>query len=305
MSGPQQVAPADARHVVRSFWHGMPIGPYQLLCLASFTTRGHAAEVFTYDDDMGVPDWVTQRNARDILPTEHVQLYRTGFGVGSPSLHSNLFRYVLLQRLGGWWVDLDILLLDGAMPDEPFFFSQAATEYLTLNSSVLKFPAGHPLLDDAVAACQATAEAEAVWGETGPQLVTRLVDAHGLRPLVRPSHSTYPVRWQDVGALFDPAQGEAIEAQCQGAIFLHLFNEIWRGSGIPSDQGPPTGSYLDLCFRRYDFGHRFPCTMRTADVMRWINNRRGMIEASEALRGLQSRYEELLRQYTQLRAEHR
>ena len=289
---------------VRGFWHGAPAGPYQLLCLASFAGRGHAVEVFTYDPGLAFPGWITRRDARDILPGEHVQHYRTGFGAGSPSLHSNLFRYAMLQRHGGWWIDLDVLLLTADLPGGDYFFAQAAAGFDTLNTAVLKFPPGHALLADAINACRATAEDAAVWGQTGPQLLTRLVNAHAMRPLAHPSHTAYPIPWREVGALFDPARREWIEARCDNAVFLHLFNEIWRGAGIPQDLGPPAGSFLDHCFRRHDAGHRFAATMRLPDVTRWIENRREKITLNDELASLTQRHAALERRHAALGADY-
>jgi len=43
-----------APQTFRGFWHGSPLGPYQLLCLHSFVAHGHRVEVFTYDRDLAV-----------------------------------------------------------------------------------------------------------------------------------------------------------------------------------------------------------------------------------------------------------
>jgi hypothetical protein len=278
---------------VRGFWHGSPVGPYQLLCLRSFVDRGHDVEVFTYDDPIGLPDWVTRRNARDILPTDRILHYRQGFGRGSPALHSNLLRYILLDRLGGWWIDLDVLLLCSELPQGNYFFAQAANGYVALNNSVMKIPAGHPLLADAVGYCQAVPEDAAVWGQTGPSLLTSLVSRHGLDVHVQPWQTAYPVPWQDVVALFDPRRCEEIESMCQRAIFLHMFNEIWRGAGIPSELGPPAGSYLSACFRRHEFGHRFQNLMNFDNVTRWIANRHDKIMLEEKQIALERDYQEM------------
>ncbi len=263
---------ASRRETVRGFWHGSPLGPYQLLCLRSFVDRGHRVEIYTYDDTISAPEWIVRQDAREILPTDHVLHYNTGFGRGSPALHANLFRYALLERLGGWWIDLDVLLLSDDLPEAPYFFAVAADPYTTLNCSVMKFPAGDPLLRDAVDNCNGVAEEAAVWGQTGPLLLTSLVDRHALRGFAQPAHSAYPLPWQDMSALFDPARCEAIGQRIQGAIFLHMFNEIWRGSGIPRELGPPAGSFLSECFQRHDFGYRFRDRMNFEDVARWIGN---------------------------------
>ena len=55
------------------------------------------------------------RNAREILDRD-VALYEHEFDGLSVSLHSNHFRYALLERLGGWWIDTDVMLLAPSLP---------------------------------------------------------------------------------------------------------------------------------------------------------------------------------------------
>jgi hypothetical protein len=273
-----------------------------LLCLRSFVDHGHGMEVYTYSDTIAVPNWIVRRDAREILPADHILHYQAGFGRGSPALHANLFRYALLDRFGGWWTDLDVLLLSDELPETTHFFAQAAEPYSTLNNSVLKFPAGDPLLRDAVSGCNVVAEADAVWGQTGPLLLTSLVDKHALRSFVQPAHTAYPIPWQDVPAMFDPARCQELKERVRGAIFLHMFNEIWRGSGIPRELGPPAGSFLSECFRRHDFGYHFRDRMNFADVARWIGNRRDKIMLEESMAALEQRHQELERQNQALEA---
>jgi len=65
-----------------------------------------------YEEPRGVPEGVTVRDASEILPAE--RMFRCPSGTlneGSLSGFSNLFRYTLLQRIGGWWVDTDVCCL--------------------------------------------------------------------------------------------------------------------------------------------------------------------------------------------------
>jgi hypothetical protein len=265
------IATSRDPQTVRGFWHGSTLGPYQLLCLRSFVDRGHRVEVFTYDPDLGVPQWAVRRNAAEIWSTKHVLRYQSSFGRGSFSLHSNLFRYALLHRLGGWWVDLDVVLLAAELPEAEFFFAHSG-EGDIFGSSILKFPQGYPLLAEAVE-CSVACGEDATWGTTGPNLVTGLVRKHGLTQWCKPMKAAYPLRWFEVLDLFDPSRLGAVRDTCSGSSFVHLFNELWRGSGIPRQLGPPEGSYLDWLFAQHDFGFRFPARMELADVTRWIGNR--------------------------------
>ena len=265
----------------RSFWHGSPLGLYQLLCLRTFVRPGHRVEVFSYDQNLSVPDWVARRDANEILASDRVLRYQSGFGRGSPSLHSNLFRYAMLHRLGGWWIDLDVLLLSPDLPIGKFYFAQAAEGAATLNGCVMKFPAYHPLLAEAEERCIVAGENVPRWGDTGPLLLTDLVRKYHLTQLSQPWRTTQPVPWTEVVGLFDPKRSEEISGRCSGAWFLHLFNEIWRGSGIPNNLGPPVGSFLDRLFTEYDLDGLFHERMNFDNVERWITNRRDKIQLEE------------------------
>jgi hypothetical protein len=79
-----------------------------ICCFASALSRGagYPVEVFTYERNHGFPSWIIARDAGDILPTETVMVYRSGPGAGSPALHANLFRLLLLDPRPpsiSWW----------------------------------------------------------------------------------------------------------------------------------------------------------------------------------------------------------
>jgi hypothetical protein len=238
--------PSD--QAVRTFWHGSPLSAYQLLCLRSFVDRGHAVEVFSYDPSLAVPNGVLCRDADEIWPTDRVMHYQIGFGTGSPSLHSDLFRYAMLYRLGGWWIDMDVVLLRTELPEQPIYFARENTEYIV--TGTLKFPPRHDLLADCVRECAKVGET-ATWGQTGSRLFEPLVKKYGLEPLAQTYETTYPIPWRQIAILFDPARAEEVGIRCAHASFLHLYNEIWRQSQIPLDLRPPEGSYLDMLVTRH------------------------------------------------------
>jgi hypothetical protein len=252
---------------LRAFWHGSPLGPYQLLGLRSFVDHGHRIELFTYDERISVPDWIERRDANEVWPTRHVMHYKTEPGRGSPALHANLFRYAMLHQLGGWWIDLDVVLLGPQLPEIDIFFAvENAPRY---GIGVLKFPVGHPLMREAVERCVAVAETDAVFAETGPLLFSDLVAKHGLAPVAQPVTIVHPILGAEVLALFDPDRRCELERRSRDSCFIHLYNEIWRRSGIPRCLAPPSGSFLDTLIARHDPGIGFIAQMELAHVTRW------------------------------------
>lgn len=283
-----------AKQTFRGFWHGCQLGPYELLCLRSFVTHGHEIEVFTYDQEIVVPSWVRRRDAREILPTDHVMRYRTGWwGNGSPSLHSNLFRLALLNQLGGWWVDLDMLLLRADVPDGEYFYAKSFRDIIW--AGALKFPAGHPLCIEAIERIGGVSEENAQWGETGPRLLTELLAKYGMTAGARQTSDAYPYDYHEIAAIFDPKRCAEARERCAGSSFLHLYNELCCSSGLPRDLGPPIDSFLDRMFIEHDLGISFSHRMTFPQIDRWIGNFLGHVHYEAEYKRLKAENEELKR----------
>ena len=113
-------------------------------------------------------------------------------GRGSFALHANLFRYALLFKLGGWWIDHDVVLLSPELPKEEIFFSIETLDPMRATFSVLKFPAGHPAMGEALEKCAALAET-AAYGQTGADLFTEMVAKYDLVKFGQAMEMTYSI----------------------------------------------------------------------------------------------------------------
>ncbi len=216
---------------VRTFWHGSPLSPYHLFCLHSFVSRGHRIELFSYEPALVVPSWIALRDAAEILPSERVLRYQSGPGKGSPALHANLFRYCMLERLGGWWIDADVVLLRPQLPADEYFFAREGHYF---SNAILKFPAGHPLMADAAERSRAIAET-AIWAQTGPVLLTELIEKYDLSKNGASKDTCYPILCDEIEALFDPARCSEVKRRCGGAIFI---SPIQRNVAARRHPGP-------------------------------------------------------------------
>jgi hypothetical protein len=252
---------------LRFFWHGSQLGPYQLMGMRSFVNRGHFVELFTYDPTIAVPEWIVRRDANEIWPADHILTYRNGVSRGGFALHANLFRYAMLHRLGGWWIDQDVILLRQELPTQDIFFSLETVDPMRATTSVLKFPAGHPALSDCVARCVAAGESP-LYGDTAVILFTEIVKKYRIPCHNRSMDTTYPLSPLDVPAMFDPAQRDPLLARCENSTFVHLFNEKWRRAGIPNCLGPPTGSFVDDLLRSQGLEASSP-RMQVEQVRLW------------------------------------
>src|SRR4030095_6670627 len=154
---------------VQSLWVGTHLPSLHFLGIRSFLEHGHEFHLYAYDTIDGVPEGTTLCDASSILPRDSIFCYQNGFGKGSYSAFSNLFRYALLFAKGGWWVDTDVVCL------KPFEFANEvvfATERkehseATAASCVIKSPAGAEYLRYCLDVCAAKDKDKIVWGEIG------------------------------------------------------------------------------------------------------------------------------------------
>jgi len=255
--------------VVRSFWHGQ-FSPYEALCLSSFVAAGIQVELFSEAPIAGLPDGVTCRNARDILD-QQVAYYRHEFDGPSPALHANHFRYALLEKLGGWWVDTDVILVAASLPAADIFIARQSDH--ELNNSVMRFPAGHPLM--AAARTRAAAGSDtARWGEPGPKLLTELQPVYAPEIAIAPRQSAYEIGADEFQKFFLPQARDEIDERISNSSFVHLWNEMWRRAGVPKDIAPPKGCWLDRMFDRQQIPVVWADRLDAAYIERWAALRR-------------------------------
>lgn len=237
---------------VRAFWTGPSLSLYEQLSLRSFVASGARVQLFSYDDDLVVPDGVELVNANEILPGP-VYAFRHAAGDKSLALHSDLFRYVAVEKYGGWYVDVDIVFIGKKLPESPLYIARETEK--VINGAVMKFPAHAPPLKWALeearrllpeTAASSSHEARVL---IGPTLVTRLLREFSLEHEVRPRSSAYEIGYDEIPAMFDPASCERLKERVADSDFTHLWNEVWRWIRIPKNYGPPEGSFLDHLFR--------------------------------------------------------
>ena len=260
---PQTVAP----QTLKTFWHGDTINPYQLMCLKSFAAAGHRVEVFSYNRNLNAPDWIDVEDAATILPRQRV--LRPLGEEGAFAIHANLFRYALLHGEGGWWIDPDVLLLKPDLPAGDVVF--ASTDVFgRVPSGVLKFPAGHGLLTEALAETESLSGSFEGWEESGSALLTELVLRHRLNGKIPQLAALEPVSWFDVVDLFNPDSAEELNRKCNDFHFIHLHDEVWRRAGIPHHLAPPEGSFLENRIAKFGLAADFPAKISFGDVNRWL-----------------------------------
>jgi hypothetical protein len=218
----------------------------EIFCLASFRRLGHQVTVFSYDK-LDMPVGITQMDARSILPKKAFFKVETGPALhhGSASQFSNLFRYHMIKKTGLVWIDTDVFCLRADWPDLPILIAWQGP--VLVNNAVLRLPADHPALDDAIDAAGRIGRL-AIWGYTGPFLLTALVQNYEMQRLVLPVDSFYPVHWSKAVSLIQPLPPGQEPRWPAGAYCVHFWNEILRMAGLDKSVGPPAQSPMGKLF---------------------------------------------------------
>jgi hypothetical protein len=221
---------------VNSLWIGDRLSNLEILSIVSHLKVGHLYTLWTYGHVARIPDGVTVRDAREIMPESDVFAYEIGEGKGSYSACSNLFRYKLLSELDVWWVDTDVVAL------RPFSFSEPVVFASERNRNGSPTPTTCVIKMNRMVACDcynlarqiASDRSNLAWGTIGPKLLTRIVFTwpfDDLSQYIQSPDTFCPVNWFD--AEFDPPVSNPSSLERSYAV--HLWHEMWRRRGLDKD----------------------------------------------------------------------
>lgn len=240
--------------IVQSFWIGPTLPSIQQMGIRSFLAHGHEYHLYTYGAVDGVPDGTIIRDASEVLPSDSVFCYPEGFGKGSYSACSNLFRYRLLFERGGWWVDTDVVCLRAFEFDDEFIFStQRDTDDAGgfthgCATSVFKASPGAPFLKYCIDVVTARDKQTLQWGEIGPTLLDEAVNRFALNDYQVPVEVFNPIDYFDFGVFTEPAFDMSRLAHSSA---VHIWNQMWKSRSSDPAAAPPADSLYGILRERY------------------------------------------------------
>ena len=236
---------------VQGLWIGERLSVMEQLSIRSFLANGHDYHLYTYGPVAGIPEGTTVLSAVDVIPAARMWRYADH---DSYAGFSNHFRYKLLLERGGIWADCDVVCLR-PLDLRPHAIASEDTDDggVQRASCFLAAPAGSALMRRAVEICEGSDVRTLKWGDTGPKLLTRLVEELGFRFAVLPTRAFCPVPHQRYTELVsaDTATQWRSRARLQGAQAVHLWHELWRRSGLDASAAYPPGCIYERLKRRY------------------------------------------------------
>jgi len=123
-------------YAIAQLWIGGNLTYLEQLCAVSFRDAGHHVKMFTYGEVGNIPDGIEVCDANDILPQEG---FLTHERTGSPALHSDLWRYKLLEKHDDIiWADTDAYCVKRFKTPNGHFYGWESKTHI--NGGVLGLP---------------------------------------------------------------------------------------------------------------------------------------------------------------------
>lgn len=239
------------RTVIQGLWVGARLSTMEQLSIKSFLRNGHSFHLYLYEDAEGVPAGTTVKDANKILPRSRIFTYPD---YPSYAAFANLFRYKLLLKKGGWWVDVDTVCIRPFDFESKYVFASELHQdgSVRATNSILKAPRGSEIMAYACRQCEQADIRTLKWGQTGPLLLQEAVERYSLEQYVQPPHTFCPVNYFEWERIIDPSTDPEFP---KGTRAVHLWNEMWRRSGRDKDiQYEPNCLYEQLkqCYLQPD-----------------------------------------------------
>lgn len=233
---------------IHALWIGDKLGDISRCCLTSFIKQGHSVYLHTYGDIQDLPQGITICDANKIIKKEKIIRHKE---TGSYALFSDIFRYELLKKVDGIYVDCDVYYLKPlTMPEHGYLFGFEDDN--KLNGAILALPKDSHLLNKLIditydkhfiPAWYPTKKqkrlkwkkrfgiakhiSEMPWGVIGPEAITYFAKYFQVDNLAMDIDIFYPIHYDRISQLLSPdlSLNEVVTSR---TLAVHLYNEKLR-----------------------------------------------------------------------------
>lgn len=258
----------NAMAELASFWVGGQLGPVEIASLRSFRRYGHPVTIYSPSRMDDLPEGVIWGDASEIMPSQKILLH---WKSQSPALHSDLFRYQLIEKTDKIWVDLDVVALRPLDFDTEWVFGYETPG--EVNGAVLRLPKSSLTLKALLKIGPDTRGIPPYltgfrrakywakgfgrglsidrwpWGSIGPRLLTYYLSQFDEIQHARSISAFYSVPIDNVAKFAEP-HGLTRDDLPTDAWAVHLWGSKLRKVLEQRYSGqPPKDSFLDLALR--------------------------------------------------------
>ncbi len=261
--------------LLQTFWTGKPLSRLERAALQSYVNQGYTVDIYTYNP---IREFMVQvprsrhirvHDARTVLPESALFQYAGRADIGKRDdaytylPFSDLFRFTMLHKHGGAWMDLDIFLtrpIPTHILARPYVFSSERTiqkgayrkaEPEIVDMGFIKVPGPGSALTTWILGHIPTGLLNLKTPFDYMNLYRKAIAALGLERFVLPAHAFLPLNWWDVKESFAAGAGRAgvcypgkygVEPFCVDVLRradvygVHWFRAILRKKGLPYER---------------------------------------------------------------------
>jgi len=258
--------------LLQTFWVGKPLSRMERAALQSYVNVGYTVHIYTYNPMEEFMKHVPKsrhikvHDAREILPEDKLFQYAGRAEIGkrddaySYLPFSDLFRFTMLHKNGGAWIDLDVFMVRPVPFAKPYVFSSERTiqkgaykkaEPEIVDMGFIKVPCpASPLTTwilDHIPTGLLTLKSPFDY----MNLYRKAIATLELQKYVLPAESFLPLNWWDVKEAF--ATDAGLPGTCYRAKYgtkpfcvdmlrkpnvygVHWFRAILRKKGLPYER---------------------------------------------------------------------
>ncbi|UYZ69594.1 galactosyltransferase Lgt5 [Moraxella bovis] len=237
---------------IHALWIGSNLGQLSHCCLSSFVAQGHQVYLHTYNDINDLPKGVQLADANLIIPKNKIIKHKK---TGSYALFSDIFRYELLNKVDGIYVDCDVYCTKPiTIPDNGYLFGYEDDN--KINGAVLALPKNSLLLNKLIEISHdsnfippwysnkaqkrlkikkmfgiAKHISHMPWGVIGPEAITYYAKEFNLGYLAQPIDIFYPVHYHCIRLLLE--KDLTLSDICtKRTLAVHLYNEMLKNINL-------------------------------------------------------------------------
>ena len=235
-------------NIIQSLWIGTKLSSIEQLSIKSFLDNGHEYHLYTYNPIKYIPEGTIIKHANEILPENEIFTYKSG----SYSAFANYFRFMLLYKKGGYWVDTDLICIAKFDFNQDIIIASEPTKYYNkklITSFLIKLPQNSNIAKRGIE-IQKEHKIKILKGEikwcSGNKTVIQLVNEFKLDKYIVPWITFCSCSWQDTESLinkdFKTRGYNDITKLPKDLYGIHLWNEVWRRNNIDKNK-----KYSDDC----------------------------------------------------------
>ncbi|OEU71629.1 MAG: hypothetical protein BA874_10730 [Desulfuromonadales bacterium C00003068] len=244
---------------IGALWVQGPLSFLEQLCLVSFIDAGHHVVLYTYGQVTGVPEGIEIRDANQILSQDGFLVHER---TGSPALHSDLFRYRLLEKEDRMiWADTDAYCVKAFETQTGHFFGWESHKHI--NGGVLGLPSDSDALGELLEFTkdefaippwfseeekarlgvlkdngEPVHAGEMTWGVWGPHAVTHFLQKTGEDKYAFPQEGLYPFTFKNRNYMLK--RGFDISPYVTDNTYsIHLYGRRMRRRIVEKENGIP------------------------------------------------------------------